>query len=248
MIVVLSTARNPDRPDPRRRRRGGRAQTQPRADARHNAVDLGRRARPDRRVPGAAAGRPAWHRGAALPRRDGDTDRGDQSAGGAGPGEARQGRERALPAGARAARRAGPARGDGPHADAGDGHAAQGDGQPRLRAEAALDTGLVGRDPAAQRGRDGGHGLPLRLRRAVDSAVARRPAAARHARASARRKARRGRLEGPARRISVGAGGRHRRPSAKGTSPAMPSRRANTSPNSLRRVISDSSTRRPSSS
>jgi DNA anti-recombination protein RmuC len=36
--------------------------------------------------------------------------------------------------------------------------------------------------------------------------------------------------------------------SAKGTSPAMPSRRANTSPNSLRRVISDSSTRHPSSS
>ena len=48
----------------------------------------------------------------------------------------------------------------------GRGHAAPGDRQPRLGAEAPHDARLLGGDPAAQRGRDGRHGLPLRLRRA----------------------------------------------------------------------------------
>ena len=149
---------------------------------------------------------------------------------------------------ARAPPGAGRARADGPPARRGRRHAAPGDRQPRLRAQAPVHARLLGRDPAAQRRRDGGHGLPLRLRRAEHDPDRRRRAAPRHARAAARRQGRRRRLEGAARRLPVGARGRRGRASASRTPRATRARRASTSPSSPPRATSASSTRRPSSS
>ena len=74
--------------------------------------------------------------------------------------------ERDRAPGARAQAGPGRARADGPPARRGRRHAARGDRQPRLGAQAPRHAGLVGRDPAAQRGRDGRHGRALRLPRA----------------------------------------------------------------------------------
>ena len=108
----------------------------------------------------------------------------------------------------------GRARADGAPAGRRRRHAAPGDRQPRLGAEAAHHARLLGRDPAAQRGRDGGHGLALRLRRAEHDPDRRGGAAPGHARAPARRQAGGGRLQGPARRLPLRAGG-HRRGGAR---------------------------------
>ena len=146
------------------------------------------------------------------------------------------------------AARPGRARRDGAPARRGRRHAAARDRQPRLGAEAPGDARLLGRDPAAQRRRDGRHGLALRLRRAVDDPDRRGRAAARHARPAARRQARRGRLEGAARRLPLLAGGEQRRRArAARRAPRPPDARAHRR-SSRPRATSASSTRRPSSS
>ena len=134
------------------------------------------------------------------------------------------------------------------HARRGRRHAAARDRQPRLGAEAPLHARLLGRDPAAQRRRDGRHGLPLRLRRAEHDPDRRGRAAARHARQAARRQADRGRLEGAARRLP-------RRAGVRGRGRARGARRAPRAPDarphrrsSRPRATSASSTRPPSSS
>ena len=87
--------------------------------------------------------------------------------------------ERDRPPGARAPPGPRRARADGAHARRRRRHAAPGDRQPRLGAEAAFHARLVGRDPAAQRGRDGRHGRPLRLPRAAHDRRRRRRCCAR---------------------------------------------------------------------
>ena len=75
-----------------------------------------------------------------------------------------------------------------------------------------------------------------------------RAAATRHARAPARRQADRGRLQGPARRLPVGARGLDRGRARAAPRAPRRARRASTSPSSPPRATSTSSTRRPSSS
>ena len=78
-----------------------------------------------------------------------------------------QGRRADRAARARAPRGAGHDGRDGPLAERGPRRPAFGDRQPRRRAAAPVGARRLGRDPAAQRDRDGGDGRPLRLRRAV---------------------------------------------------------------------------------
>ncbi len=126
--------------------------------------------------------------------------------------------------------------------------AAPGDRQPRLRAQAADDARLLGRDPAAQRDRDGGHGRPLRLRHAGHDQHRRGRAAPRRPRAAAGREVHRGRREGARSTPTSRTSSPRPTTSASCTSHATRGRRATTSRSSRPRATSASSSRAPSSS
>ena len=166
-------------------------------------------------------------RGAALEQHG--VPRARAHAAGALPGQ-RAGRSRAAAEGgrgdrladprvAREGRRPDPHAGAGPHARVqhavgagalarrGPAGPAPRDRQPRDRPPLAERPRPLGRDAAEARRRDGRHARPLRLRRADDDDLRRRPAPAGHDREAAGRPQRGRRRQGPAQRVPRGARG-----------------------------------------
>ncbi len=212
--------------------------------------DLAGRARPDRRLAGPAARRRSAARGGARQRRDGQARR-RRSRASSTPvaGEARTDGERDRPARARAPPGPGRARGRWSASSArASARCARRPATSSSRAEAPLDPRLVGRDPAAQRRRDGGDGLALRLPRAEHDPDGRGRSCDRTCSSTSRRQARGGRLQGPPRRLPVDARGRGRRGARGRTRTATPRQTREHILNSPPRATRTSSTRHPSSS